>query len=251
MWVHSIILSILIVVVFCSDKRKESTFIEQSKEEKPFFKDMATQKDSIPEKKVLPVKSSPKKDLKKNNPIYSLSENNKLFDSKKWLESDNEFFRRKKPNQISEFDPIIKKFARRYGFDWRLIAAQIYTESNFKVKSKSRVGATGLMQIMPNTAKYLGYDPHSMINPQINISVGCMYDQRLYSLWGKQTKDHNRLALALASYNAGRGRVLKSYSTKDSITTWADIHSLLPKETQSYVHKIYLKHEFYKKYFLP
>jgi membrane-bound lytic murein transglycosylase F len=248
MWIHLAVLSIMILYVFCSDKNKESDFTGQTEEKRIVIKEV---KDSIPEKKVIQEKTVRKKKIKNKNPIYKISEKNKLFNATRWLKSDHDFLKRTNPKQISEYDPIIKKFARRYGFDWRLIAAQIYTESNFKFKSKSRVGAIGLMQIMPNTAKYLGYNPKSMINPQINIAVGCMYDQRLYSLWGRQTKNYNRLALALASYNAGRGRVLKSYNTKESITTWADIHPLLPKETQSYVHKIYLKHEFYKKYFLP
>ena len=68
---------------------------------------------------------------------------------------------------------------------------------------------------------------------------------------GKQRKDYNRLAFALASYNAGRGRVLKSYSTKDSIIDWERVYPELPKETQSYVHKIYLKYDFYKHHILP
>lgn len=187
----------------------------------------------------------------KHSPIIVSALNNSHFNALKWLKSDFAFYRRTKLNRISEYDPIIKKMARRYGFDWRLIAAQIYTESNFQNKAKSHVGATGLMQIMPNTAKFMGFDPKTMIKPEINIAVGCMYNQRMYSLWKRQTKDYNRLAFALASYNAGRGRVLKSYSTKDSLTTWEQVHPLLPEETQSYVHKIYLKHDLYAKSILP
>jgi membrane-bound lytic murein transglycosylase F len=187
----------------------------------------------------------------KRSPIITTALKNTNFNAEKWLKSDYDFNRRTKLNRISEYDQIIKKMARRYGFDWRLIAAQIYTESNFKNKAKSHVGATGLMQIMPNTAKFMGFDPNTMIKPEINIAVGCMYNQRMYSLWKRQTKDYNRLAFALASYNAGRGRVLKSYSTKDALTTWDKVHPFLPEETQSYVHKIYLKHDLYSRYILP
>ena len=141
--------------------------------------------------------------------------------------------------------------ARRYGFDWRLIAAQIFTESNFRNDAQSAVGARGLMQVMPSTAKFMGFDPKSMIQPETNIAVGCMYNQRMYSLWEKQSQDYNRLAFALASYNAGRGRVLKSYSTPENRTSWEKVHPLLPEETQNYVHKIYLKHDFYKRRILP
>ncbi len=187
----------------------------------------------------------------RKNPILIEATQNPHFNAQKWLKSDLDFFKRPNLRRISDYDPIIKKMARRYGFDWRLIAAQIYAESNFKNKAKSHVGALGLMQIMPSTAKFMGFDPKTMINPEMNIAVGCLYNQRMYSLWGKQSKDYNRLGFALASYNAGRGRVLKSYSTKDNRITWKKVHPLLPEETQSYVHKIYLKHDLYKRYILP
>ncbi len=207
-----------------------------------------TSKDSVVQKD---SRDSSKKLKKRKAQILESARQNRLFNAEKWLKSDYAFFKRPKPGRISEYDHIIKKMARRYGFDWRLIAAQIYTESNFRNAAKSHVGATGLMQIMPGTAKFMGYDPKLMIKPEVNIAVGCLYDQRMYSLWKRQTTDYNRLAFALASYNAGRGRVLRSYSTKDSITTWEKVHPNLPEETQSYVHKIYLKHEFYSKYLLP
>lgn len=218
--------------------------------ESPLVKKEAAPKDTSRQSKVdsLP---KPKKPKKIKDPIMHIAKKNSLFNASQWLKSDRGFFTRQNPLKLSPYDPIIKKMARRYGFDWRLIAAQIYTESNFRKEARSHVGATGLMQIMPRTAKYMGCDPKRLIIPEINIAVGCMYDQRMYNLWGRQTKDYNRLAFALASYNAGRGRVLKSYSTEDSLTTWAKVHKYLPKETQSYVHKIYLKHNFYKKYFLP
>lgn len=184
--------------------------------------------------------------------ILKSARKNSLFDSQKWLDSDRSKYMALHPGRVSEYDKLIKKFARRYGFDWRLIAAQIYAESNFKNDAKSHVGASGLMQIMPATAKFMGYSAEKMIKPEVNIMVGCMYDQRMYNLWGRQTKnEEQRLAFALASYNAGRGRVLKSYDTKSGKTTWNLVHPELPHETQSYVHKIFLKYQYYKKKALP
>ncbi len=222
-----------------------SSETKKIKNQKQKFEKKTSSKDSL--KSVEKQKQSEKT----KNPILYMAQQNKLFNSKRWLKSDYDFFNRSNPRKISQYDRVIKKTARRYGFDWRLISAQIYTESNFKNKAKSYVGATGLMQIMPSTAKFMGFDPSTMINPETNIAVGCMYNQRMYNLWGKQTKDYNRLAFAIASYNAGRGRILKSYNTKDSLTTWKKVHKSLPEETQSYVHKIYLKNNFYKKHVLP
>lgn len=184
--------------------------------------------------------------------ILKTAYNNSHFNSQKWLKSDRSDYMMLHPGKISEYDKTIKKYARRYGFDWRLIAAQIYTESNFRNEAQSHVGAKGLMQIMPGTAKFMGFSPESMVKPDINIMAGCMYDQRMYSLWGRQTSDdEHRLAFALASYNAGRGRVLKSYDSDSGKTTWNVVHPELPEETQNYVHKIFLKYEYYQKKALP
>ncbi|MBD3419974.1 MAG: transglycosylase SLT domain-containing protein [Chitinivibrionales bacterium] len=184
--------------------------------------------------------------------IFQLAYQADHFDPDKWLQSDHAFFKRSNRHRLSEHDKIVRKFARRYGFDWRLISAQIYVESNFRDSAQSGAGAVGLMQIMPSTARFMGTDPDLLLQPEVNIGVGCMYDQRMYSLWGRQTDDpENRLAFALASYNAGRGRVLKSYSSNDGITSWDRVYPSLPLETQMYVHKIYLKHNFYKQYFMP
>lgn len=177
---------------------------------------------------------------------------NRLFNAQAWLKSDRGFSMRLNPNRISAYDPIIKKMARRYGFDWRLIAAQIYTESNFTSDVKSGAGALGLMQVMPSTARIIGVPPEKMCLPHINIAVGCLYNQRMYYLWKRETnKTDQRLAFAFASYNAGRGRVLRSYDTRKNLTTWETVHRGLPEETQKYVHKIFLKYDVYRKNILP
>ncbi len=237
----------IVFLVSCSPE-KEATVSESADEKKGTLSIDTTKKKKSPQS-ILALKR--KIVDKRTNPVLSAALKNPHFNAKKWLKSDISFYKRVNPRRISEYDPIIKKMARRYGFDWRLIAAQIYAESNFKNESKSHVGALGLMQIMPGTAKFMGYDPKTMIKPKINIAVGCMYNQRMYNLWGKQKKDYNRLAFAIASYNAGRGRVLKSYSTGNNRTTWEKVYPLLPEETQSYVHKIYLKHDLYKKNIIP
>ena len=84
-------------------------------------------------------------------------------------------------NRISPYDHMIKKYSRRFGFDWRLIAAQIFAESHFRPSAKSHVGAIGLMQIMPNTAKHMKVDPGLLLKPEQNISLGCLYDRQLYN----------------------------------------------------------------------
>jgi soluble lytic murein transglycosylase-like protein len=148
-------------------------------------------------------------------------------------------------NRISQYDKIIKKYSRRFGFDWRLVAAQIFAESRFISDAKSRVGAVGLMQIMPSTAKHMGLDPKLLLKPEQNISVGCLYDRRLYDRW-KNKKGQDRLAFTLASFNAGRSRVLRAES-RAGVRSWQGVKPQLPRETQNYVTKIFNKYETYKK----
>ena len=66
-------------------------------------------------------------------------------------------------DQLSPYDEIVHKYADYYGFDWRLIVAQMYQESHFNPQAVSYAGAEGLMQLLPTTADMIGiknsYDP--------------------------------------------------------------------------------------------
>lgn len=214
-------------------------------------KDSADTGLSVPDSGHIEKKVSISKKTHKNDRILQCALNNERFDGKKWLKDDRSFPPPGPPGSISNYDRIIRKMARRYGFDWRLIAAQIYAESRFDTTARSHAGARGLMQIMPKTAKSLGTSPVKLTIPEVNIATGCLYDKRMVTLW-KRNVDHpqERLAFALASYNAGRGRVLRSFTT-DSIDTWELVYPDLPGETQDYVHRIALKYDFYKRHALP
>ena len=161
---------------------------------------------------------------------------------------------------ISKYDPLVKKHARRYGFDWRLISAQIYAESSFRSDVKSNAGAVGLMQIMPSTAKWLGVDPKLLTKPEVSISLGCYYDWRLYAALKEIDIERDRLAITLASYNCGPGRMRRarrkssnggseaSPSSSGCATgSWDKVKPYLPKETQRYVPKIFRKYAEYRK----
>ncbi|MEE9169698.1 MAG: transglycosylase SLT domain-containing protein [bacterium] len=158
-------------------------------------------------------------------------------------ETRSSFFPAKR---LSRYDAIIKKYSRRYGFDWRLIAAQIFVESRFEVEARSRMGAVGLMQILPGTARHLGVEETMLLKPEQNIALGCLYDRRLYNLW-KNKEGTNRIAFTFASYNAGRSRVLRAERRAASLSQWAAVKSHLPRETQNYVGRIFAKYSEYKK----
>ena len=97
------------------------------------------------------------------------------------------------------YQNIIRTYAARYGVEEALIHSVVKQESCFNEKAKSRVGAMGLMQFMPQTAEHLKVkDPW---NPEQNIHGGVKY----LSWMLKRFKGNKKFALA--AYNAGPGRV--------------------------------------------
>ena len=99
------------------------------------------------------------------------------------------------------FDHIIQQAAQQHGVSGGLIKAVMHTESGFNVNARSPVGAQGLMQLMPATARRFNvsnaYDPHE------NIMAGAKYLAWLLKRFNGNT------TLALAGYNAGEGNVAK------------------------------------------
>lgn len=109
--------------------------------------------------------------------------------------------------KISIYDDIIKQSADSLGWDWRLLAAQIYQESAFNPTDTSWAGAIGLMQIMPETGKR--YHAYNLTNPNQNIMAGMKHLKHLNYLWAKTIEDEQeRLKFILASYNVGLGHVI-------------------------------------------
>ncbi|HKQ99136.1 MAG TPA: lytic transglycosylase domain-containing protein [Pyrinomonadaceae bacterium] len=100
-----------------------------------------------------------------------------------------------------ELDLIIFRAGERNGVDPRFLHAVIWQESKYKVRARSYVGAQGLMQLMPATAKRFGcMDAH---DPAANIEAGTKYLRFLLKRF------NGNVSLALAGYNAGEGAVDK------------------------------------------
>jgi peptidoglycan lytic transglycosylase F len=117
---------------------------------------------------------------------------------------DLEAFHRRVKNKLSRYSPFIKAAAKKHGFDWRLIAAQIYQESHLNPWAKSQAGARGLMQILPSTAKGLGIA--DLFDPVQNINAGVQHLKDLYDHFDT-AQGEDRLLIALAAYNIGQGHI--------------------------------------------
>lgn len=131
---------------------------------------------------------------------------NKYFKNKKSykrrIRSD---FYSKNSGRISPYDDLIKENAARLGWDWRLLASQVYQESRFDPGAESWAGAGGLMQLMPGTAADLKLE--NLNNPAENLHAGTSYLMKLWDNWSGIKDTTQRTKFVMASYNCGLGHV--------------------------------------------
>jgi hypothetical protein len=127
--------------------------------------------------------------------------------------------------QNAEIAELIRHYAALYGLDENLVYAVIKVESDFNRNAVSSKGASGLMQLMPGTARDMGV--HNILNSAENIAGGTQYLARLLRYF------NNDVSLALAGYNAGPENVKK-------------YRGIPPfKETQQYVKDVLWYSHFY------
>jgi soluble lytic murein transglycosylase len=142
-------------------------------------------------------------------------------------------------------EDIIRQQSLRKGLDPPLVAAVIYQESKFADRT-SVAGARGLMQITPDTAKFIArksggirFTLEDLATPQINIAYGTWYLRYLLDRY------NGRTALAIAAYNAGMGHVdewVKLAGGPDSFDPKVDIPF---PETRNYVIQVLKRRKDY------
>ncbi len=145
-----------------------------------------------------------KKLKSKNNPEYYVIYN-------KYYKNRKAFYKRKssalfalKSGRISPYDHLFIANSDSI-FEWTLLASQAYQESQFDSSKVSWVGAQGIMQLMPMTAKEMKVD--SPFESGQNIRGGAAYLKKLYRLYWSELGLESAKKFTLASYNAGAGHV--------------------------------------------
>ncbi|RAV10565.1 lytic transglycosylase domain-containing protein [Paenibacillus contaminans] len=145
-----------------------------------------------------------------------------------------------------QFRDGIEASSKKHKVDPLLVAAIIRVESNYRTDPRSKKGAIGIMQIMPDTAEWLfereGFRSFSLADlddPYINIEVGTKY----LNLLSIQFKDN--LTQVIAAYNAGPGNVNKWLKNGTWDGTFENVAQIPFWETRGYVQRVWY---YYKKY---
>jgi len=163
----------------------------------------------------------------------------------------------------ARYDGTFRKYTKRYfgvGFDWRYFKAQGMAESDLEPTAKSRVGARGVMQLMPSTFHLIATqrpDFSSIDDPEWNIAAGILHDRDLWRLWEPIVPDSQRANFMFASYNAGEGTITRAAAIARAQrldhASWPSIETVAPtvprwryRETLGYVRKIGANYEVLK-----
>lgn len=137
-----------------------------------------------------------------------------------------------------EHQDIIREQAAAKGLDPALIAAVIYRETHFRPRTSS-AGAEGLMQLTPDTAKFIAgksggtaFTVEDLATPKVNIAYGAWYLRYVMQRYGGNTK------LALAAYNGGEGNVDKWLAAARVAGHDFGLDDIAFPETRAYVENV-------------
>lgn len=175
---------------------------------------------------------------KQNGTLFDRVYKKYFVDRKSHLERVASEYLTSSTGKLCEFDGILKKYAAELNWDWRLLASQAFQESRFKPAARSWAGATGLLQLMPRTAREYGV--HNALDPEDNVAGAVRFLKWLSERWSRRIPNESeRLKFILASYNTGAGHVEDAQRLAEKYggdpTSWDDVsYWLLQKSTQQY-----------------
>ena len=144
-----------------------------------------------------------------------------------------------------KYSTHINNYSKELDLDPYLISAIIYEESRFKKDSRSGAGALGLMQIMPETARWISnqskmeLEDGSLLVPKENIALGTWYFNWLLDKYDNETR-------ALAAYNGGENNIDAWLKRNGEISDEEFIKNIPFKETRAYVERVKISRSKYQ-----
>lgn len=214
---------------FTSQKPKPTLIIQDSSETK---QDVQQSSNSYAWTQVGRLNDAYHNDVRKvvEGSAYAQQANQPRITNVSYTPSSNGFSSPSSNGNRDSYDHIIRSAAQKHGVDIGLIKAVMHTESGFNLKARSPVGAQGLMQLMPATARR--FNVSDAYDPAQNIDGGARYLSWLIKRF------NGDIRLALAGYNAGEGNV--------------DKYNGIPpfRETQDYVRRVLTRYNSLYKYSL-
>ena len=135
--------------------------------------------------------------------------------------------------------------ARQWDLDEAIVYGIVRQESRFMPEARSRVGATGLMQLMPATARWVAqqislspFRQEMLVRPEVNLQMGTYYFRRVLNELGHPI-------LATAAYNAGPGRA-RRWRDERALEGAIYAETIPFNETREYVKKVFANAWYYR-----
>jgi len=144
-----------------------------------------------------------------------------------------------------KYEKLIIRYSAEYDLEPALVAGVIYTESSFQERALSRVGAKGLMQIMPATGREIAealnepFFEDNLYDPETSIRFGCYYLRK------QMDRFDQNVAVTLAAYNAGPHRA-EQWLSEYGLDSRNRIAYIPFEETRNYVDRVLQARENYE-----
>ncbi len=179
---------------------------------------------------------------------------NRYLKETKYVTNANQTEDRKRFMEMVEY---FKIYGKKYDFDHLMLAALAYQESRLDQKAKSHVGAVGVMQILPSTAKDKNVGINNIHEVEANIHAGTKYLRFMIDRYFKDDSINkiNKMLFSFASYNAGPAKVarLRREAAKMGLDPDVWFHNVevvaakrIGRETVQYVSNIYKYYVAYR-----
>lgn len=146
-----------------------------------------------------------------------------------------------------KYEESILKYSKEYKVDPNLVAAVIKAESKYNERAQSPKGATGLMQIMPDTGKWIAetigvesFNVEMLWDPELNIKMGTWYLSNL------SEEFNGDILLIIAAYNGGSGNVTKWLNNEEYSKNGEELTDIPFKETKNYVRNVTQSSKIYR-----